>query len=124
MCSRACAESIALRAGVHKTTIYRRWRTKGQLAADALADVAKARTDVTDTGDIDADMRTLARAVVATLTSREGLATVRAIVSESASAELGEVLKQFWSSRLAHIGPIIEAAIGRGELRQRRARRS
>ena len=71
---------------------------------------------MTDTGDIDADMRTLARAVVATLTSREGLATVRAIVSESASAELGEVLRQFWSSRLAHIGPIIEAAIGRGEL--------
>ena len=41
---------------------------------------------------------------------------MRAIVSESASPELEEVLRQFWSSRLDHIGPIIEGAIGRGEL--------
>ncbi len=109
-------ESIALRAGVHKTTVYRRWRTKGLLVAEALAHAAKARTVVVDTGNIDADMRTLARAVVATITSREGLATVRAIVSEAASPELGEMLRQFWASRLAHIGPIIEAAIERGDL--------
>lgn len=114
--SQTTVESIALRAGVHKTTVYRRWRTKGRLLADALAHAARARTVVADTGDIDADMRTLARAVVATITSPEGLATVRAIVSESASPELGEVLRQFWSTRLDHIGPIIDGAIGRGQL--------
>ena len=110
-------EAVALRAGVHKTTVYRRWRSKDQLIADALAHAAEARTDVADTGDIDADMRTLARAVAVTITSREGLATVRAIVAEAPSSpEMGRVLEQFWASRAALVAPIIEAAVERGQL--------
>ena len=110
-------EAVAQRAGVHKTTVYRRWHTKDQLIAEALAHAATERTDVVDTGDIDADMRTLARAVVATITSPDGLATVRALVAEApTSPELGEVLRSFWTSRRTHIGPIITAAIDRGQL--------
>ena len=115
--TQASIEAIAERAGVHKTTIYRRWRTKDRLIAEALADAAATRSAVDDTGDIDADIRSLARTVVATLTSREGVATVRAIVAESpGSPELREVMRQFWLSRLAHVGPMIDAAIGRGQL--------
>src|SRR5688500_4096526 len=66
-------EAVAQRAGVHKTTVYRRWHTKDQLTAEALAHAATERTEVVDTGDIDADIRTLARAVVATITSPDGL---------------------------------------------------
>lgn len=110
-------DAIAQRAGVHKTTVYRRWHTKDQLVAEALAHAATERTDVVDTGDIDADIRTLARAVVATITSPDGLATVRALVAEAPSSpELGEVLRSFWTSRRAHVGPIITAAIDRGQL--------
>src|SRR5688572_4061157 len=54
-------EAIAQRAGVHKTTIYRRWGTKDRLVADTLAHAALVRIEVADTGDIDADMRALAR---------------------------------------------------------------
>ena len=110
-------EGIAQRAGVHKTTVYRRWHTKDRLVAEALSQAAIERTDVADTGDIDADMRTLARAVVATLTSPDGLATVRALVTEApTSPELSDVLRSFWASRRAHVGPIITAAIDRGQL--------
>jgi AcrR family transcriptional regulator len=115
--TQASIEAIAERAGVHKTTIYRRWRTKDQLIAEALADAAATRSAVDDTGDIDADIRSLARTVVATLTSREGIATVRAIVAESpGSPELREVMRQFWSSRLALVGPMIDGAIDRMQL--------
>ena len=38
--TQASIEAIAERAGVHKTTIYRRWRTKDRLIAEALADAA------------------------------------------------------------------------------------
>jgi AcrR family transcriptional regulator len=115
--TQASIEAIADRAGVHKTTVYRRWRTKDQLIAEALADAAVTRSPVDDTGDIDADIRSLARTVVATLTSREGVATVRAIVAESpGSPELREVMRQFWSSRLAHVGPMIDSAIDRRQL--------
>jgi AcrR family transcriptional regulator len=110
-------EAIAQRAGVHKTTVYRRWRTKDQLIADALADAAESRTEVVDSGDIDADMRSLARAVAITITSREGHATVRAIVAGAPSSpEMGRVLERFWASRAAVVAPIIEAAIVRDQL--------
>ena len=110
-------EAIAQRAGVHKTTVYRRWGTKDVLIADALDHAAAERTEVADTGDIDADMRTLARAVVATLTSRSGIATVRAIVAEApGSPELGRVMRRFWATRLTQVGPIIDAAVDRQQL--------
>ena len=114
---RTSVEAIAGRAGVHKTTIYRRWRTKDQLVADALETAAESRTEVSDTGDIDADMRTLARAVATTLTSPEGVATVRTIVADApGSAELEGIVRRFWAARLADVGPIIERAIERGQL--------
>ena len=110
-------EAIAQRADVHKTTVYRRWGTKDALIADALEQAAAARTEVVDSGDIDADMRTLARAVVATLTSRDGIATVRAIVAEApGSPELGRVMRHFWAARLTQVGPIIDGAVGRQQL--------
>jgi AcrR family transcriptional regulator len=110
-------ETIAERAGVHKTTLYRRWGSKDRLIAEALAEAATARTEISDTGDIDADIRALARAVVVTLTSRAGIATVRAIAAETpGSPELGHVMRQFWAARLAHVGPLIERAIARHQL--------
>jgi AcrR family transcriptional regulator len=114
---RMSVESVAARAGVHKTTIYRRWENKERLVAEALADAADVRTDVTDTGDIDADMRTLARAVMTTLASHEGAATVRAIVAEApGSPQLAAVIRGFWATRRAQVGPIIEQAITRQQL--------
>jgi AcrR family transcriptional regulator len=110
-------ESIAARAGVHKTTVYRRWRTKDALLAEVLAQAAEDRIDVVDSGDIDRDLEDLARAVVETLTSPAGDATVRAIIAAAPSSpELGAVLGTFWAARRAHVGPIIEAAIERGQL--------
>ncbi len=114
---RTSVESVAERAGVHKTTIYRRWGSKEQLVAEALEDAADDRTSVPDTGDIDADMRVLARAVMATLSTPEGAATVRAIVAEaSSSPQLAAVMSAFWTARRTQVGPLIEQAIARGQL--------
>src|SRR3954466_15989543 len=78
-------ESVAARAGVHKTTVYRRWETKDRLIVAALTEAAEQRTEVPDTGDLELDLRALARAVRATLRSPDGAATVRALVAGSAS---------------------------------------
>lgn len=114
---RTSVDGVAARAGIHKTTIYRRWGTKERLVAEALDDAADVRTDVPDTGDIDADMRSLAVAVAATLATHEGAATVRAIVAEApGSPELAAVMSGFWAARRARVGPIIEHAIARKQL--------
>src|SRR5215218_9944324 len=95
-------ETIAQRAGVHKTTIYRRWGTKDRLVAETLQEAVESRIAVPETGDIDDDLRTLARAVQATLNSREGVATVRALVSGvQDSPELEQIVRGFWAARMA-----------------------
>lgn len=48
-------EGVASRAGVGKTTIYRRWPSKEQLAIDALASL-DSETQVIETGDLRADL--------------------------------------------------------------------
>jgi AcrR family transcriptional regulator len=110
-------ETIALRAGVHKTTVYRRWGSKEQLVAEALEAAADRRIQVPDSGDVDQDLRALARAVLAILTSRDGAATVRALVAGAqGSPAVGRVVRRFWGARLAQVGPIVERAVTRGQL--------
>jgi AcrR family transcriptional regulator len=113
----ASVETIASRAGVHKTTVYRRWGGKDRLVAEALEVAAERRIQVPDNGDVDQDLRALARAVVAILTSRDGAATVRALVAGAQSSpEVGRVVRRFWATRLAHVGPIVDRAVTRGQL--------
>ena len=73
-------ESIAARAGVHKTTVYRRWGSKAEIIRQALAGAATAGIPVPDTGGVDEDLRTLARAVQAVLSAPAGAAITRALV--------------------------------------------
>ena len=114
---RMSVEGVALRAGVHKTTVYRRWGTKDRLLAEALREAAQSRIEVPDTGDIGEDLRSLARTIQATLSSREGMATVRALISGAqVSPEVGQIARRFWAARLAQVGPIVERAVGRGQL--------
>ena len=110
-------ESVALRAGVHKTTIYRRWGDKNSLVAEALKAAAESRIQIPDTGDITQDLRGLARAVQILLTSREGAATTRALAARSHDADgVGPVLRALWAARLAQVEPIVQRAVARGQL--------
>jgi len=60
-------ERIAARAGVAKTTIYRRWGGLNGLLADLMAEYAAREIPVPDTGHFDSDLRALAREIVASL---------------------------------------------------------
>jgi AcrR family transcriptional regulator len=102
---------------VHKTTIYRRWGGKAQPVTEALEAAADSRIQVPDSGDVDQDLRALAHAVLAILTSRDGAATVRALVAGAlGSPAVGRVLQRFWAARVAQIGPIVQRAVSRGQL--------
>ena len=110
-------DSIAARAGVHKTTVYRRWGTKDRVIAEALDLAAEQRVTVPDTGDVGHDLRALALAVQKVLTSRDGAATARALAAAAPrSAEIRGVIQKFWATRMTHVGPIVERAVTRGQL--------
>lgn len=50
---------IADRAGVHRTTIHRRWPDRGGLIAEALLDSASAAIAIPDSGEVRQDLQTL-----------------------------------------------------------------
>jgi AcrR family transcriptional regulator len=110
-------ESIAARAGVHKTTVYRRWGSKAEIIRQALAGAATAGIPVPDTGGVDEDLRTLARAVQAVLSAPAGAAITRAlVVGGLTSPEIAGLMSQFWAGRLAAISVIVDRATQRGQL--------
>jgi AcrR family transcriptional regulator len=109
-------DAIAAQAGVHKTTIYRRWRTREQLVAAAFMDAAERNLDVADTGSIDRDARALARSVAATLAQPVVAAAVWATLSLSSPEVRDHILRRYWGSREAAVGPLIQRAIERGQL--------
>jgi AcrR family transcriptional regulator len=110
-------EAVARRAGVNKTTIYRRWRTREALIVDLMLARAEEVVPVPDTGTLRTDLIELARAAVANAGAPEMQAIIRAAMSEiphepRAAAAMGD----FWRHRMALDTVIVERAIARGEL--------
>lgn len=111
-------EEVATRSGVAKTTIYRRWATKGALALDAfLGDFLSLQPSV-DTGSLEGDLRqgltSWAHAVIDTPTGR----TLVRLVAE---AQLDAQLAEAWSKRVMiplrdQHRLMVERAINRGEI--------
>ncbi|MGZ6968634.1 MAG: TetR/AcrR family transcriptional regulator [Acidimicrobiia bacterium] len=110
-------EAVAARAGVHKTTVYRRWPTKAELVADTLSARSEDRVPVPDTGTFAGDLRALARAVAANIGSDSGSAMTRTLIAASVtSADVADTGAAFWADRLRLTGAIVDRAISRGEV--------
>ncbi len=110
-------DNVARRAGVHKTTIYRRWKDRESLVADAVTDLAATQVPLPDTGDIDADLRRLARSFVAFLNSPTGQAVAAATLSDAGRIpEITEAKHRFFEDRFQRAQPVVSGAIARGEL--------
>ena len=110
-------EDVAMRAGVHKTTVYRRWPTKADLTADAAALHSADNVPIPDTGSLVEDLRMLAREVVANIGTDAGSRRSRSIAAAAAASdELAEAMHGFWAHRLALSAEVVERAIERGEL--------
>ncbi|QFZ22893.1 TetR/AcrR family transcriptional regulator [Saccharothrix syringae] len=110
-------EGVARRAGVNKTTLYRRWGTREALLLDAIRARATARVPIPDTGSLREDLLALVRAAIANLATREVQAAVRAAVALSPhDAALAEAGRAFWAERLDVDGAVVRRAVERGEI--------
>jgi AcrR family transcriptional regulator len=110
-------EKVARRAGVHKTTLYRRWGTREELVLEAMLERAGEHITVPDTGSLRQDLLELARTAAANAASPEVAAMARAVAAESPrDSRLAAANRRFWAERLALDGVIVERAIERGEI--------
>lgn len=110
-------DRIARRAGVAKTTVYRRWRSVGQLVVELFAEYAGVSMPIVDTGSIEGDLRALARSVVAVLTQPTIRAVFDIVVTEAVhDPAAGKALTDFFAHRLENAAPITSRAVARGEV--------
>jgi len=105
---RLSIEGIAARAGVGKQTIYRWWTSKGAILFDAFLALSTEEESgavaLPDTGDLEADLRTVLHATVAELNDSRYAEPMRALATEIAhDADLAAAYAQ----RLE--GPLREA---------------
>jgi AcrR family transcriptional regulator len=110
-------DGVAGRAAVHKTTVYRRWRTKEALVLDAMLAQASQTVAVPDTGSLRGDLLELARRSAAIQTSPAGEAVVRAVAGEApANHRMAAASRRFWAERLRLDRTILQRARDRGEI--------
>jgi AcrR family transcriptional regulator len=110
-------DKVARRSGVHKTTIYRRWKDRESLIADAVTELATTRVPFPDTHDIDADLRKMARSLVKFLNSPTGRAIAAVTLSDAARIpQIHATRRRFFADRFDRAGPVIAGAIDRGQL--------
>jgi AcrR family transcriptional regulator len=110
-------DGVAARAAVHKTTVYRRWRTKEALILDAMLEQASQTVAVPDTGSLRGDLLELARRSVAIQTSPAGEAVVRAVAGEApGNPQMAAASRRFWAERLERDRTILQRARDRGEI--------
>lgn len=107
---------LARRAGVHETSIYRRWPTKEHLVLDALLDYSEAKLPIPDTGTLRDDLIAFATAVAGYLDSPLGLTLVRSMAVAGDDDTLAAGRAQFWKSRHDLASAIIARAKDRGEV--------
>jgi AcrR family transcriptional regulator len=109
-------DNVARRAGVHKTTVYRRWKDRESLVADALTDYVAREFPIPDTGTLDGDLRVLARSLVSWLSGPTGNAIFWTLISASRLPEIAEITHHFFEDRLRRHEPLVAHAITRSEL--------
>jgi AcrR family transcriptional regulator len=109
-------EAVGRRAGVHKTTLYRRWSTRENLLLDAMLDRGTERVPIPDTGSLEQDLLEYARQIAASL-EPEIVAAVRAVVAIGDRApDVAEAGRRFWAARFELASEMVTRAIARGEL--------
>ena len=69
-------DAVAASAGVGKATIYRRWRTKSDLVADAVAELSAVSVTLPDTGSVEGDLRRLLHGLVSAVNGPLGAAAL------------------------------------------------
>lgn len=108
---------IARRAGVGKTTVYRRWATVSGLVADLLLDMAEQSAPRTETGSLLGDLTANARLVQRTLTDpRQGALFKALIAAATCDPKTAAALRRFYDIRVREWAPCVRQAVDRGEV--------
>lgn len=111
-------ESIAARAGVSKVSLYRRWSSKAEVAAEVFRLLSETK-GVEDHGSLDGDIRALLQQSIGSRTVKSDAKMLMQTMGEiSGSPELLALYrKHLLAPRMAQLRILLERARSRKELR-------
>jgi AcrR family transcriptional regulator len=109
---------IARRAGVHPTTVYRRWPAKARLVGEALLVRSRPLSPTPDTGALETDLERLLEDGAALVHTPAVRALFQVLLSESTDpgSELAAARDRFWAVHLEEARSVVERAVARSEL--------
>jgi AcrR family transcriptional regulator len=109
-------DDVAVRAGVNKTTVYRRWPTKAELVAAAISTRARHHEALPDTGSVRGDLLEMVARLVTFVRTNEGRAITRLLAVESGDPDVDRLGRSLRHGIMNQRAKIIERAQQRGEL--------
>jgi AcrR family transcriptional regulator len=108
--------AVAQRAGVGKSTVYRRWGTVSALVADLLVDMADTSSRRPATGSLATDLLAAAKLIRRTLTDpRQGPLFKAIIATATCDTTTAEALAAFYRKRVDAVSRVVTDAVDRGE---------
>ncbi|MEU0564381.1 TetR/AcrR family transcriptional regulator [Nonomuraea sp. NPDC005983] len=110
-------DAVAARAGVGKTTVYRRWGSAAGLVTGLMTELADQSASHADTGTIEGDLRANAAGVLAALRDERLSATFQAVIAAATcDEEAATALRAFYARRIDEWAKAVDLAVERGEL--------
>jgi AcrR family transcriptional regulator len=106
----------ARRAGVHATSIQRRWGTREKLVLDALLASSREQLPVPDTGTLRDDLIAFAQSLAAYLATPIGQTLTRTMAAADDDAMLAAGRADFRQARYDAARTIVDRAVDRREL--------
>ncbi len=108
-------EDVASRAGVNKTTIYRRWPSRAELVVDALTTLAAAPRTA-DTGALEPDLLALFMSATTLRSTAAGRGILAALITERGDPEVERVCVALREMHRQPARVLLEQARSRGDL--------
>lgn len=111
-------EEVASRAGVGKSTVYRRWTSRGALALDAFLAEFQSQQPLPDTGTLHGDLLAALRSWIRSVTRTSTGPILAGLIAE---AQLDPGLARAWRERVverlrAQHKIMLDRAVARGEI--------
>jgi AcrR family transcriptional regulator len=113
---RLSVPDVAELAGVHKTSVYRRWPTKGALVAAALSRALGDRASLPDTGSLHGDLVAFTTRAVSWVSSPVGRGVTRALLADADDPDLRSVAEAMMARGSRGPRALFRRARARGEL--------
>jgi AcrR family transcriptional regulator len=109
-------DELAVRSGVAKTTILRRWPSKAAVAAAGVERLALQSAAVPDSGALDSDLRALLHGARDTFVRGPGQFVARLLREAGHHPEIADLLDAVVHTRRQGYRRVLARAVARGEL--------